>query len=100
MAFSAAASVKSFAFFDTNASIACVRTSIPVSAVIDGGTVFVSSASRIASSGRSSSATNGYFADFSGSLMTEKRLTSVPVPLVVGIATNLHFSENPSLADR
>ena len=41
MAFSAIASVKSFALMDTNASRACVSTSIPVSAVIAGGTVAV-----------------------------------------------------------
>ena len=99
MAFSAAASVKSLAFVDTNASIACVSTSMPVSAVVAGGTERTSSASRIAASGSISSDTRGYFADFCGSLMTAKVVTSEPVPLVVGTATNDIFSVSPPFTD-
>ena len=41
--------------------MAWVITSIPVSAVIDLGTVLVSSASKIATSGRSDLSVNAYF---------------------------------------
>ena len=88
MDFSAKASVKSLAFVETNASIACVRTSIPVSAVIFGGTVSVSSGSRNTTSGVRSSSTSGYLTPAALSVMTANAVTSLPVPLVVGSATS------------
>ena len=63
-----------------------MNTSIPVSAVIAGGTLFTSSASRIASSGVNSQDTSGYFLCSAGSDTTANEVTSDPVPLVVGIA--------------
>ena len=75
---------------DTSASTACVNTSMPVSAVTEGGTLTVSSASRMATSGRRLSSTNGYLTSFSGSVITANLLTSEPVPLVVGTAMNMH----------
>ena len=86
--FSAKAVEKSFLFVLTQASIACVKTSIPVSAVIAGGTLFTNSASKIVSSGVSDSDTSGYFLSASRSETTANEVTSEPVPLVVGIAIN------------
>lgn len=63
-----------------------MNTSIPVSAVIVGGTLLTSSASRIASSAVRLSETSGYFTLASVSFTTAKEVTSDPVPLVVGIA--------------
>ena len=68
-----------------------MNTSIPVSAVIAGGTLFTSSASRIASSGVRLSATRGYFTCASVSFTTAKEVTSEPVPLVVGTAIRPTF---------
>lgn len=63
-----------------------MNTSIPVSAVIAGGTLLTSSASRIASSAVRLSETSGYLTFASVSFTTAKEVTSDPVPLVVGIA--------------
>ena len=86
MAFSANADENSFSLILTKASNACVKTSIPVSAVICGGTLRTNSASKIASSGSKLGEINGYFICRSGSVITAKEVTSEPVPLVVGIA--------------
>ena len=98
MDFSAAASEKSLAAVDTRASTAWVKTSMPVSAVTAGGTLAVSTASRMATSGRRLSSTRGYLTSFSGSVMTAKRLTSEPVPLVVGTAMNWQSRMSQALA--
>lgn len=86
MAFSAAASEKSVWAVDTKASTAWVNTSMPVSAVTTGGTLTVSTGSSTAASGSSPSSTRGYLTSLTLSVMTAKRLTSEPVPLVVGMA--------------
>ena len=86
IAFSAKAAENSLLSVLTYDSRACVKTSMPVSAVILGGTDFTSTASKIASSGSKESLESGVFVWFSGSLITEKDVTSLPVPLVVGIA--------------
>ena len=59
---------------------------MPVSAVTDAGTLLTSSSSRIASSGVRLSETSGYLRPAAGSAMTAKEVTSLPVPLVVGMA--------------
>ena len=98
MAFSAAASEKSLDAVETNASTAWVNTSMPVSAVTAGGTLVVSCASSTARSGRRLSSIRGYLSPFSRSVMTAKRLTSEPVPLVVGTAMKGHPRISRSLA--
>ena len=84
--FSASASVKSFDSVDTYASSACVSASMPVSAVIAGGTLATSSGSRIATIGCRESLTRGYLTPSAVLVITENLVTSEPVPLVVGIA--------------
>ena len=83
---------------DTKASTAWVNTSMPVSAVTVGGTLVVSSASKMAMSGSRLSSTKGYLTPFSRSVITAKRLTSEPVPLVVGMAMNLQSRMSRSRA--
>ena len=70
--------------------MAWVNTSIPVSAVIAGGTLTVRCASNTAMSGSRLSSTSGYFIFFSWSDIMENLVTSDPVPLVVGIAIDRH----------
>ena len=59
--------------------------------MIAGGTLFTSSASRIASSAVRLSAISGYFICAVVSFTTAKEVTSDPVPLVVGIAIRPTF---------
>ena len=85
---------------DTNASTAWVNTSMPVSAVTAGGTLTVSTGSSTAAWGSSPSSTRGYLTSFSRSVMTAKRLTSDPVPLVVGMAANSTSRTSRCLAEK
>ena len=62
---------------------------MPVSAVILGGTLITKRVSKIAILGCISSVTIGYFVPVSSIVITEKFVTSEPVPLVVGTAINI-----------
>ena len=64
IAFSAIASVKSVRFVETKASMACVSTSSPASAVTFGGTLITSSAFSTAEVGSKLSSTIGYLTFF------------------------------------
>ncbi|EKN40140.1 hypothetical protein CFSAN001627_21629 [Clostridium botulinum CFSAN001627] len=66
--------------------MACVITSIPVSAVIALGTDLTNSGSRIATVGRSDLSVRAYFNPSCLFVITAYSVTSEPVPLVVGIA--------------
>lgn len=69
---------------------------MPVLAVICGGTLTTSSGSRIAISGYSALLNSGYLMPLSGSLITQALVTSEPVPLVVGIATQVSMLIPPA----
>ena len=64
---------------------------MPVSAVTFCGTLITSASSRMASSGSRLSDTRGYLIWCTESVMTEKAVTSLPVPLVVGMAMSPIF---------
>ena len=66
-----------------------------MSAVTWGGTLRVKEGSSSAASGSIRSSVRGYFAPAFGSERTEKEVTSLPVPEVVGMATNRGFSDAP-----
>ena len=68
----------------TKASSAWVRLSIPVSAVMRAGSVKVSSWSTTAASGSAPRPAISIFSSLAVSVMTVKRVASLPVPAVVG----------------
>lgn len=72
---------------ETYASAAWVSTSMPVSAVTEGGTPPSSSASSTATSGRRASSTSGCLIPFSLSVMTAKEVISDPSPPWLGSPT-------------
>ena len=82
------ASVSGLAFTDTYGSISCVRASIPVDAVSAGGSASVSSGSTTASAGSINGLRRLTFWWLSGTVRTAFRVTSAPVPAVVGTAMN------------
>ena len=82
------ASVKGLAFAETYGSINCVSASIPVDAVNAGGSASVSSGSTTASAGSISGLRRLTFWWLSGTVKTAFRVTSAPVPAVVGTAMN------------
>ncbi len=68
----------------TKASSAWVRLSMPVSAVVRLGSVAVSSWSTMAASGSAPRPAMSIFSSLATSVMTVKRVASLPVPAVVG----------------
>ncbi|MCY1314633.1 hypothetical protein D9M70_653070 [compost metagenome] len=70
----------------TYASMAWVSASIPVSAVTLGGKLRVSSKSTSAATGMKPAPTQSIFSSLFSSVMMVKRVTSEPVPAVVGMA--------------
>ncbi len=81
------ASVIGFARHDTYASMSCVSASSPVVAVSAGGRSSVSEGSTIANRGRSDGPRRLTFTPCARDAITEFRVTSLPVPAVVGMAT-------------
>ena len=78
-------SVKGFANLHKKGSISCVSASIPVLAVIEGGSEYVSSESTTASRGSISGLRRLTLILCSGETRTALRVTSQPVPDVVGM---------------
>ena len=81
----ASASEIGLARLETYASSAWVRLSTPVSAVIRGGTVQLSSWSTMAARGRAPRPAISIFSSRSVSVTMVKRVASLPVPAVVGM---------------
>jgi hypothetical protein len=72
---------------DTYASMSCVNASRPVAAVTSGGMVAVRSGSTSARRGSIKGLRRLAFTRCSGEVRTALRVTSLPVPAVVGMAT-------------
>jgi len=68
----------------TNGSMSCVSASRPVNAVTDGGRLYVSRGSTTAMRGNMYGLRRLTLMRFSGKVMTALRVTSEPVPAVVG----------------
>ena len=75
-----------FPFGDTNGSRHCVSASSPVLAVTSGGSEYVSSGSTIATVGSIDGLRRLTFTRASSTMSTALRVTSAPVPAVVGMA--------------
>jgi hypothetical protein len=84
----ATASDSGFACGETNGSMHCVSASSPVLAVTEGGSEYVSSGSITATAGSISGLRRLTFTCSSSAINTAFRVTSAPVPAVVGIAMN------------
>ena len=80
------ASVSGFALLDVNGSINCVSASRPVLAVTAGGKLWVSSGSTSARRGSIVGLRRLALMPCSGEASTALRVTSAPVPAVVGMA--------------
>ncbi len=86
------ASVSGLARDETNGSMSCVNASSPVLAVTAGGIEALNSGSTSATAGRSCMPRRLTFTPCSGERITALRVTSVPVPAVVGMA--MHGTED------
>ena len=83
---SAQASVIGVVLVETYASMACVRASIPVAAVRDGGIPTIRTGSLTATLGVRNQSTMDIFTWRSLSVITQKRVSSEAVPAVVLMA--------------